>query len=267
MKIVCGEFKISEMETIKYEVRNGVFWVTLNRPEIHNAFNDQMIGELRQALKIAREQSPRVLVLTGEGKSFSAGADLNWMKRMKDFSYEENYRDSLELGHLLYEIYTFPAPTIALVNGHAFGGGVGLIAATDFAISVKNAKFGLTEVTLGLVPAVISPYLLKRMGERNLKELCLTGRRITAEEALKYGLLNEISDDIYRRGEELIRELKKASPNAQKVCKELVRNIYEMPLDGALRYTSEVIAKIRVSEEGQEGMNAFFEKRRPGWQE
>ncbi len=253
-------------DTIKYEIRDDVLWLILNRPEIHNAFNDQMISELREALRKGMKSSPRVLVLTGEGKSFSAGADLNWMRRMKDFSYEENYKDSLELAHLLYEIYTFPAPTIALVNGHAFGGGVGLIAATDFAISVKNAKFGLTEVTLGLVPAVISPYLLKRMGERNLKELCLTGKRITAEEALRYGLLNEVVDDIYARGEELINELKKCSPHAQKVCKELVRNIAEMTLEEAIPYTSEVIAKIRVSEEGQEGMNAFFEKRRPGWQ-
>lgn len=253
-------------DTIKYEIREDVLWITLNRPEIHNAFNDQMISELREALRQGRQSAPRVLVLTGEGKSFSAGADLNWMRRMKDFSYEENYKDSLELAHLLYEIYTFPAPTIALVNGHAFGGGVGLIAATDFAISVKNAKFGLTEVTLGLVPAVISPYLLKRMGERNLKELCLTGKRITAEEALKYGFLNEVVDNIYARGEELINELKKSSPHAQKVCKELLGNIAEMTLEEAIPYTSEVIAKIRVSEEGQEGMNAFFEKRRPEWQ-
>ncbi len=253
-------------DTIKYEIREDVLWLILNRPEIHNAFNDQMISELREVLRQGRQISPRVLVLTGEGKSFSAGADLNWMRKMKEFSYQENYEDSLELARLLYEIYTFPAPTIALVNGHAFGGGVGLIAATDFAISVKNAKFGLTEVTLGLVPAVISPYLLKRMGERNLKELCLTGRRITAEEAFEYGLLNEVVDDIYKRGEELINELKKSSPHAQKVCKELVSNIAEMSLEEAIPYTSEVIAKIRVSEEGQEGMNAFFEKRRPGWQ-
>jgi len=252
-------------DTIKYEIREDIPWLILNRPEIHNAFNDQMISELREALRQGRQLSPRVLVLTGAGKSFSAGADLNWMRRMKDFSFEENYKDSLELAHLLYEIYTFPAPTIALVNGHAFGGGVGLIAATDIAISVKNAKFGLTEVTLGLVPAVISPYLLKRMGERNLKELCLTGKRITAEEAFKYGLLNEVVDDIYKRGEEIINELKKSSPHAQKVCKDLVRNIAEMTLGEAISYTSEVIAKIRISEEGQEGMNAFFEKRRPGW--
>ncbi len=253
-------------DTIKYKIKEDELWIILNRPEIHNAFNDRMISELREALRQGRESTPRVLVLTGEGKSFSAGADLNWMKKMKDFSFEENYNDSLELAHLLFEIYTFPAPTIALVNGHAFGGGVGLIAATDFAISVRNAKFGLTEVTLGLVPAVISPYLLKRMGERNLKELCLTGKRITAGEALKYGLLNEVVDDIYARGEELIHELKKSSPHAHRVCKELIRNIGEMSLEEAIPYTSEVIAKIRVSEEGQEGMNAFFEKRRPRWQ-
>ncbi len=255
-------------ETIKYQIKDDVLWITLNRPEIHNAFNDLMIKELHEALARGREASPRVLVLTGEGKSFSAGADLNWMKRMKNFSFEENYQDSLELGYLLYEIYTFPSPTIALVNGHAFGGGVGLIAATDFAISVKRAKFGLTEVTLGLVPAVISPYLLKRMGERNLKELCLTGKRVTAEEALKYGLLNEVVEDneLFQRGEELISELKKSSPHAQRVCKELVRNIQELSLKDAIPYTSEVIARIRVSKEGQEGMNAFFEKRRPRWQ-
>jgi methylglutaconyl-CoA hydratase len=242
--------------------------VTLSRPEIRNAFNDEMIAELTEVFRSIRTtENVRVVVLTGEGESFCAGADLNWMKRMVGYSYEENLQDSLALARMLREIYTSPKPVIGRVNGHAIGGGTGLVAVCDIAIADENAVFAFAEVKLGLTPATISPFLLKRMGERALREYFLTGERFDARRALELGLVNAVvpTDQLDKAVEAKTKLLLSSGPEALATSKELIREIALRSLDQNESYTAEVIARLRVSKEGQDGMNAFLEKRKPRW--
>ncbi|HEC78855.1 MAG TPA: enoyl-CoA hydratase/isomerase family protein [candidate division WOR-3 bacterium] len=257
-----------ELKTILYETEDKVARVVLNRPEVHNAFNDIMIQELRMIFdEIAVNKEIRVVVLTGKGKSFCAGADLNWMKRVKDYSYEENLKESLDLAEMLYRIYSSPKPTIARVNGAAIGGGTGLVAVCDIAIAATKAKFSFSEVKLGLIPACISPYVIKKCGEGRCREFFLTGERLTAEKALNAGLINAVAEleNIDEIINELVGKLISSGPEAIRSCKELLRNVAEMSFEKARPYTAEVIARLRISDEGQEGMNAFLEKRKPRW--
>lgn len=257
-------------ETIKYEIEENIARVTLNRPEVHNAFDDTMIKELSTVFDdIVGNSDIRVVVLAGKGKSFCAGADLNWMRRVKDYSYEDNLKESLELAEMLYKIYTSPKPTIARVNGAAIGGGTGLVAVCDIAIAATKAKFSFSEVKLGLIPACISPYVIKKCGEGRCREFFLTGERLTAEKACSAGLVNAVVDleDIDEFVDDLVSKLISSGPEAIKSCKELLRRVSEMSTEQAKKYTAEVIAQLRISEEGQEGMNAFLEKRRPKWTE
>ena len=259
-----------EFKTIRYEVKKNVALVTFNRPKVHNAFDDVMICELSEAFDhLAVQTEIRAVVLTGEGRSFCAGADLNWMRRVKDYSYEDNLKESLDLSDMLYKAYSCPKPTIARVNGAAIGGGTGLVAVCDIAVAARNAKFSFSEVKLGLIPACISPYVVKKCGEGKCREFFLTGERLSAEKALSAGLLNavtelEILDALV---DEYLAQLISSGPNAIATCKELLRRVPQMSYDEVKRYTAEVIAQIRVSEEGQEGMAAFLEKRRPKWVE
>jgi methylglutaconyl-CoA hydratase len=242
--------------------------VTLNRPEIHNAFNETMIQELIDVFKdISEDKDARVVILTGNGKSFCAGADLNWMKKVVDFSYEENLKESLELAELFYLIYSLPKPTIARVNGAAIGGGAGLVAVCDIVIASEKAKFSLSEVKLGLVPACISPYEVRRVGEKNCRELFLTGERIDAQKALDFGLVNQVVpyDELDKTVDEIVKQLSNSGPNALAMCKKLLQNVPQMSFDDVKKYTAEMIASLRISDEGQEGMNAFLQKRRPNW--
>jgi methylglutaconyl-CoA hydratase len=215
------------------------------------------------------EKSPdiRVVIVTGEGKSFCAGADLNWMRRVKDYSYEDNLKESLNLAEMLYKVYASSKPTIARVNGAAIGGGTGLVAVCDIAVAAEKAKFSFSEVKLGLIPACISPYVLKKCGEGRCREFFLTGERLTAEKAREAGLVNAVValDTIDACIEDIVKLLVSSGPEAISTCKELLRNVVEMSLEDAKRYTAEVIAKLRISDEGQEGMNAFLEKRKPEW--
>ncbi|KPJ74308.1 enoyl-CoA hydratase [candidate division TA06 bacterium DG_78] len=257
-------------KTLIYEVKNNTAHVTLNRPEVHNAFNDTMINEVSTVFDdIEKRSDIRVVVLTGEGKSFCAGADLNWMKRVKDYSYEENLKESLDLAEMLYKIYASSKPTIARVNGTAIGGGTGLVAVCDIAIAASNAKFSFSEVKLGLIPACISPYVVKKCGEGRCREFFLTGKRLTADKACAAGLINQVVplEEIDKVIEELVTQLISSGPAAIKKCKELLRRVPEMSLEEAKKYTAEVIAQLRISDEGQEGMNSFLEKRRPKWSE
>ena len=258
----------NRFQTILYEIEKRVAKVIFNRPEIHNAFNDTMIKELITVFDdIEENRSLRVVILTGKGKSFCAGADLNWMKRVKDFSYEENLQESLALSEMLYKIYTCSKPTVARVNGTAIGGGTGLVAVCDIAIGAENAKFSFSEVKLGLVPACISPYVIKKCGEGRCREFFLTGERLTAQKALNAGLLNLVVplEKLDEAVDHLVDQLLSSGPEAIKRCKELIRNVPGMDWEGVKRYTAEVIARMRVSDEGQEGMNAFLEKRKPKW--
>jgi len=257
------------LETILCEVDGPVTRITLDRPEIHNAFNDEMLIELIDTFKEIQSKKGeiRVVVLTGNGKSFCAGADMNWMKKMIHYSYEENIEDSNQLSECMYRLYSLPQPTIARVNGAAIGGGMGLVAACDIVVAQENAVFSLSEVKLGLVPACISPYVVKRAGESKCREFFLSGERISAEKALSAGLVNEVIplDQLDSTVDRWIEQFLKNGPEALAVCKKLLEKVPSMSLEEAKAYTADGIAKLRISEEGQEGMNAFLEKRKPKW--
>ncbi len=258
-----------KFETLELEINKEVGTIWLNRPEIHNAFNEVMIAELIEMFKeIKTLDEVRIVVLRGRGKSFCAGADLNWMRNVAKYSYEDNYAESLNLSNCFYEIYTCPKPTIALVHGAAIGGANGLLAACDFAYADENTTFSLSEVKIGIVPACISPYVTKRVGEYGSKELMLTGKRFKGEEAAFHRLVNKSlpTDKLDAYLEEVLALLKTSGPKAMSHCKNLIYDISnKLTLQEAIGYTAKMIADIRASEEGQEGMAAFLEKRKPNW--
>ncbi len=256
-------------KTIELEVKNNVGTIWLNRPEIHNAFNEVMINELINIFDNIKDMEDiRAVILRGRGKSFCAGADLNWMRNVAKYSYEENYKESLNLSICFHKIYTCPKPTIAMVHGAAIGGANGLLAACDFAYADTNTTFSLSEVKIGIVPACISPYVTKRVSEYGSKELMLTGKRFNGPEAESHKLINKSipMEEMDAHVEELIGLLKTSGPKAIDHCKNLLYEINnKLNLDQAIEYTAKMIADIRASEEGQEGMSAFLEKRKPNW--
>ncbi len=259
-----------DYETLLLSHEGSVLRVILNRPQVHNAFNETMVNELRHVFKaVTGEEKIRVVVLTGEGKSFCAGADLNWMRRVKDYSFQDNLEESKRLAELMYAIYSLPLPTIARVNGAAIGGGAGLMAACDLVLAAQTAQFSLSEVKLGLVPAVISPYVIRRVGESACREFFLTGERLSAEKALRFGLVNEVVPlkDLDGAVGHRVNQLLNSGPMALKTCKEILRRVPGMSFAEAKAYTAEIIASLRISPEGQEGMTAFLEKRKPRWSE
>jgi len=257
------------MKTIELEVKNEIGTIWLNRPEIHNAFNEVMISELIQLFEeINDREDIRVVILRGRGKSFCAGADLNWMRDVAKYSYEENYKESLNLSLCFYNIYTCAKPTVAVVHGAAIGGANGLLAACDFVYADENTTFSLSEVKIGIVPACISPYVTKRVGEYGSKELMLTGKRFKGTEAEHHRLVNKSlpTNEIDKKLEDLIALLKTSGPKAMTHCKNLLYDISnKLTLQEAIDYTAKMIAEIRASDEGQEGMAAFLEKRKPNW--
>lgn len=259
-----------QYRTVSVEFLDSTAKVWLDRPEIHNAFDENMIAELTDAfVKLDRDEGVRVIVLTGRGKTFSSGADLNWMKKMKDFSRRENLEDALRLFEMIRTIYHCTRPTIAMVNGSTFGGGNGLLAACDISVASTNAVFSLSEVKLGLVPAVISPYVVKKIGEGYAREFMMTGERIDARTAYRIGLVNRIAEpeDLGAEVDALAAMLKAAGPQALKMCKLMIRRISAADEAELGRLNAELIADLRMSEEGQEGIAAFFEKRKPRWVE
>lgn len=257
-----------EYKTIVLEPKNKVAWLTLNRPEVHNAFNAAMISELEDAFqKVKEDSSIRAVVMTGRGKSFCAGADLNWMREIIRYSFDQNLQESLQLAELLHRIYSLPKPTVAMVNGTAIGGGNGFLSACDITVASKKAKVGLSEVKIGLIPAAISPYVIRKIGESHAREYFLTGKRVTAEEAYRIGLFNEVvpQEKLQEKVEEIVGMLLTSGPEAMAQCKELLFKVPSMSLEEAKSYTARMIAHLRVSDEGQEGMAAFLEKRKPRW--
>lgn len=249
----------------------GVYYLTLNRPHVMNAFDEILIKDLNdEFLDLAKNTDIRALVLTGEGKAFSAGGDLDWMKRMSDVSHTENSKDSMKLAEMLYNLDTLPFPTIAAVNGAAFGGGVGLIAACDIAIGNNFGKFSLSEVRLGLIPSVISPYVVKAIGQRHARYLFLTSAPISSEEAYHIGLLNDYtkSDNLNDLLDKQLNNILKGGPKALKASKELISFVDGKVIDNAIMTeTAKRIADARASGEGKEGIKAFLEKRKPNWQD
>ncbi|MDW7549874.1 enoyl-CoA hydratase/isomerase family protein [Pseudoalteromonas sp. McH1-7] len=247
--------------------KNKVAILELSRPEKHNAFNAEVIAELIKNIDYASGLDVRALIFKTEGKHFSAGADLAWMKSMADNNYDENVADSLELAKLMQVLATCPHPTLCLVQGAAFGGALGLIACCDIAIAQHNSKFCLSEVKLGLIPAVISPYVIKAIGERQARRYFLTAEVFNAEKALEMGLIHELSDDLVKSESDFTQLLLNNGPAAVKNAKALINEVAGNEINEALiTHTAKRIAEIRVSEEGQEGLSAFFDKRAPRWQ-
>jgi methylglutaconyl-CoA hydratase len=248
---------------------HGVAQVRLNNPDKHNAFDDEIIGELTEAfVAIVDNSNVRVMVLGSEGKSFSAGADLEWMKRMARYSYEENLRDASALALMLKTLNEIPQPTIARVQGAAFGGAVGLVSCCDMAVAASAASFSLSEVKIGLVPATISPYVIAAIGQRAARRYFVTAERFDAHRALQLGLVNEVVDaeQLDQEIDRLINTLLANGPEAVTGAKQLVFDVAGKPIDQQLiDATCETIAAIRVSEQGQEGLQAFLERRKPQW--
>lgn len=245
-----------------------VVHLTLNRPDVRNAFNDELVAAITTAARnIAAARAARVVVLQGAGSVFCAGADLNWMSRMASYSREENVMDASRLALMYQVLDTLPLPVIARVQGAALGGGAGLAAVADIVVAAEDAVFGFTEVKLGILPAVISPYVLRKIGLSAARELFLTGARFSAGRAREIGLAHHVvgASALDARVSELARELSSSGPTAIAVTKELIRRIASELPDDVIGLTSETIARQRVSDEGQEGMRAFLQKRKPSW--
>ena len=257
-------------QSLAIEHQGPVGLVTLNRPERHNAFDDALIAELTQALReLEGDDAVRIVVLSGAGKSFSAGADLNWMKRMSGFSKEENQRDAMGLGALMRTLAHLRKPTLARVHGAAYGGGVGLVACCDIAVATQAATFSLSEVKLGLIPAVIAPYVVAAIGERQARRYFLTGERFDSGQAWRMGLVHELTRDdeeLDQRLGEIVDALLQCGPVAQREAKELIRAVAHRPVTSeVIQDTAERIARVRASPEGREGVTAFLEKRKASW--
>ena len=254
--------------TIAVAIADAVASVSFNRPEIHNAFNSTVITELLELFKqVGKDKSIRVVVLTGKGKSFCAGADLNWMRGVISQSFDQNLAEANALAELFYTIYTLPQPVIARVNGAAIGGGTGFVAVCDLAIAARSATFSFSEVKIGVVPACIGPYVVKKIGEGKSRELFITGERMTAERALQVGLVNQMVEDdqLDTAVDQYVQSIVSSGPEAVAMAKKLVAEVPNMTPEQFRPYTAEMIARLRISDEGQEGMDAFLNKRAASW--
>lgn len=258
-----------DYQTLTVAVDGRIARVTLNRPELRNAFNEQSIAELALAFdELGRHELVRAIVLQANGSAFCAGADLNWMKKMAGYSDSENRADAMLLADMLRTIYLCPKPVVARVQGDCYAGGMGLVAACDIAVAVDTASFCLSEAKLGLIPATISPYVIKAMGESAARRYFLTAERFDAREAHRIGFVHDVAaaDELDARAAALAETLANNSPNAVREAKKLVREIAGQPVtEGLLEDTAGRIAAIRASFEGREGVASFLEKRRPSW--
>jgi methylglutaconyl-CoA hydratase len=254
---------------VEVERKGAAAWVWLNRPELHNALNEELVRELAEVFRaLERDAETRVIVLSGRGKSFCAGGDIESMRRQGAGSATQNRDTARELADLFHVIASSPKPTIARVNGAAIGGGLGLASACDIAIASSEAKFAVSEVRLGLIPATIGPYVVRAIGARWARRLFQTAERITAEQAEKIGLVHEAvePDALDARVDAVVGDLLEGGPLAQKAAKELIDAVADRPITAELiEYTAERIAVIRAQDEAREGLSAFLEKRKPGW--
>ena len=258
------------MSHVLTETDGPIGIVTLNNPDKHNAFDDKLIVDLTRALgALDTNQEIRIVVLSAAGKSFSAGADLNWMKRMSTYSEEENFRDATALGELMRTLHGLSKPSIARVQGAAYGGGVGLVACCDIAVGTQNAAFSLSEVKLGLIPAVISPYVIAAIGERAAHRYFLTAERFDAAEGFRLGLLHELAaadDEMDEKINDICVALMQGGPGAHLETKALIHAVANRPIDDAvITDTAKRIARVRAGDEGKEGVSAFLEKRKARW--
>jgi methylglutaconyl-CoA hydratase len=254
---------------LNVEIRNGVARVTLDRPELRNAFDDALIHKLQTSFEnLQDDKAVRIVVLAGNGPAFCAGADLNWMKRMAGYGYDENLADAQALATMLATLDRMPKPTIARVHGPVFAGGTGLVAACDIAVGTPEAKFCFSEAKLGLSPATISPYVIRAIGERMARRYFLSAEIFDAEEAHRIGMLSALvsTSNLDSAVDDLIKHLLAGGPEAHVKIKELIRAVVHRPVDAALSAeTAKRIAEIRVSPEGREGIASFLEKRKASW--
>jgi methylglutaconyl-CoA hydratase len=258
-------------KTIEVKKNKDITTIFLNRPEVHNAMNEALMKELVLCFKdLINDEKVRIIIITGKGKSFCAGADLNWMKSMVNYSKKQNIQDSNLLLELYDIIYHCPKPVIAKVNGHAFGGGLGLFAVCDLVVSIPECKFAFSEVKLGIIPSVISTYIARRIiGLAHMRRLFITGERFTSAEAEKYGLIDYVVDEaeIDNVIQKYVSLFKTSGPSAVNEVKKLVDSYEYLSLKEYKKHTVEKIAELRISKEGQEGINAFLEKRKSKWSE
>jgi methylglutaconyl-CoA hydratase len=258
-----------DYENLQVSEEGGVLSVALNRPDVHNAFNDALIAEAIDVFGSIDAATPlRAVVLRSGGANFCAGADLNWMSKMVAYTREENIRDSAHLAKMYALINECPVPVIGRIQGAAIGGGVGLVAVCDIAIATRASKFGLSEVKLGILPAVISPYVIGKIGAGHARALFFTGERFDAERALRIGLVHRVVEtdaDLDGAVSEALAQLMSSGPEAVKACKKLVAYVSANELAEAIPYTIEAIAERRVSSEGQQGMSAFLKKEKAPW--
>lgn len=260
---MSGQLVLAEID------EKGAAWLTLNRPEVHNALNDDLIVQLTEELRrLEKDSSVLAVVLSGAGKSFSAGADLKYSRMRADGSLEDNIDDAANLAELMRTLARLAKPVLSLVHGAAIGGGFGLTAVSDMAIATEDAFFCLTEVKLGIIPGVISPYVIAAIGQKQARRYFLTGERLSAAEAKRIGLVNEVvpADQLRDAAENILKYIVQNGPEAMAAAKELIFAVSGRSIDQALiRETAERVARTRVSDEGKEGIDAFLEKRKPGW--
>ncbi len=259
-----------EEQVLLDTTREGVAVVTLNRPDLHNAFNAEVIERLSDIFAdLAKQDGVRLVLIDGAGKSFSAGADLEWMQAAADYTEHENYKDAMDMAEMFHRLRSLPQPSIALVHGPALGGGLGLVAAADIAIATNDALFGLTEVRLGLVPAVISPYVIEAMGPRAARRYFLTGEKFGPDEAMRLGLVHMVvngKQELSQAAEKLVSAILECAPGAIARAKKLIgANSREFPDHELRAATARFIAEARASAEGKEGITAFLTKRKPNW--
>ncbi len=245
-----------------------VAWLTLNRPEVGNAFNDELIRRLIDAFdRFDQDPAVRAIVVTGAGKHFSAGGDFKWMLRMKDASPEENSRDTAEAARLWHRIYRSPKPVIARVNGAARGGGVGLVAVCDIAVAVESATFALSEVRIGLIPAIISPFLIRKMNVGTARRLFITGEEFDAAAAMRWGLVSQVvaGAELDSAVHHFVEMILRCGPRAVAAAKSLSADVAEKNLEEARTFTADLLARLRPTPEALEGMSAFLGRRAPAW--
>jgi len=257
-------------KTLEIHKEKDVVTVHLNRPEVHNAMNEKLMKELTSCFKeLSSDDAVRIIILTGNGKSFCAGADLNWMKSMAKYSKEENIQDSRLLLDLYETIYSCPKPVIGRINGHAFGGGIGLVAVCDITIAPPGLKFSFSETNLGIIPSIISTYIVRRIGLSNMRRLFITGERFISEYAKEIDLIDYIvpAENLDEEIQKYTKWLHSSGPNSISEIKKLVYKCQKMDVEEYKKFTVEKIAELRISDEGQEGIAAFLEKRKSKWSE
>lgn len=266
----CRRAMSASYKRLTVDTGDGELRIQLNRPEVHNALNAELIAELMAALgAVPLDGSVRAVVLSGAGRSFCAGGDLRWMQTVADFSREENVADGERLWDMLYALYTCPVPTIAAVHGAALGGGAGLVACCDVAVASTDAVFGFTEAKLGILPAVVSPFVLQKVGRGHARALFMTAQRFDASRAERIGLVHSIvpPDQLHAAVQRQVSEIRSSGPRAAGAVRGLIADVALLPVEQTRPRVTSLLAELRASAEGREGIRAFLERRRPGWME